>query len=84
MHGIVKIKRFIKTGTLTNIDDVVDSGDLAIRAAGAMILSNAEGCIGEILFEGEDGNFYNVTLRAVIDQVHPDYVNNLETEDGNT
>ena len=70
----------MKTGNLAIDDQVVDSGDLAIRAAGAMLNSNAKDCIGEVVFEGEDGNFYAVHLKTIIDRVHPEYIKRVESE----
>lgn len=79
MVNIVKIKRFILKGTL-DISKVADTGDLAILVAGVIRSSNAKGCLGEVIFEGEDGNFYKLELRAIVDQVHPDYIKSLDKE----
>jgi len=77
--NIVKIKRFVLTGTL-DVSKVADTGDLAILVAGAIRNSNAAGCLGEVVFEGVDGNFYRLELKAVVDQVHPDYIKSLDKD----
>jgi hypothetical protein len=82
MYGIVKIKRFIRKGNLNIDEQVVDSGDLAIRAAGAMLACKVEDCIGKVVFEGEDGNFYAANLKVIIERVQPSYVKRLESSNG--
>lgn len=79
MTNIVKIKRFVLTGTL-DIRKVADTGDLAILVAGVLRDSNAAGCLGEVVFEGVDGNFYKLELKAVVDQVHPDYIKSIDKD----
>jgi len=77
MKDAVKIKRFIRAGNLRT-DLVEDTVDLQMVASAAMKEHNIFPSIGEVVFEGEDGHFYAVTLKAVIDRVHPDYVKNLD------
>jgi hypothetical protein len=82
MSGIVKIKRFIQEGRMRIDSKVVDTADLAARAAEVIREYNLMAPFGTVVFEGENGQFYTLIIRAVIEQVHPDYVKRLENPDG--
>jgi len=77
MQDAVRIKRFVKPGNL-RVERVEDTVDLQMVASVAMKENNIDPAIGEVVFEGEDGHYYRVHLRSVIERVHPDYVKNLD------
>jgi len=77
---MVKVKRWIKGGELneSNVDQdsiLDDCGNLLDKSCSHEIL-------GEVVFEGDDGKFYVITVEAVIAEGNPDYIKSvLEEED---
>lgn len=67
MADKVKVKRWIRSGELderyTDQDDILDDC----------------GRLGEVMFEGEDGKMYVITVEAVISEANPDYVKDVLT-----
>lgn len=76
----MKIKRFISSGDL-DVANVKDTKDLIKQAAYALDRAYAADILGDdaVLFEGEDGKIYCMTVEAVIDEANPDYVEEVLT-----
>ena len=77
---MVKVKRFISKGELDgrekDTDGILETcGDLLDGACSSEIL-------GTVLFEGEDGKFYTVTLEAEIGEADPEFVKETLAEQG--
>ena len=68
----MRIKKWILNGNLdpsnTTPEEVLaQCGDLMEGACTAEILD-------EIIFEGDDGKYYTITLEAVLSEANPEYV----------
>ncbi|MBW3601008.1 MAG: hypothetical protein KY475_27545 [Planctomycetes bacterium] len=75
-----RIKRFLRHGEI-DIQEVETTDDL-LEQAGELLdsASSHEILGGDVLFEGEDGTIFVVTVEAVIDVADPDYVNDVESD----
>ena len=78
----IKVKRFISKGEL----DGKEKDSAAILDSCCDLLDNCESheILGQVLFEGQDGKFYTVTVEAVIGPASKAYVRQVltEAEDG--
>jgi len=77
----IDIKRFIRDGHLSKSPDVKDTRELLERAGYLLDKSCSHDICGEILFEGSDGNFYCLTVEAVIAEANPEYVKEVMAEE---
>lgn len=73
----MKIKRFISSGEL-DVADVKDTKGLIEQAAYALDRAYAADILGgDVLFEGNDGKIYVMSVEAIIDEANPDHVQNV-------
>lgn len=74
----MKIKKWIRTGEL---DPCIEDTDGIIEAAGAKLdRVCSHDILGEVMFEGDDGKHYVVTVEAVIAEANPSYVKEVLEE----
>ncbi len=73
----IAISRFISAGGLN--DHHQDTSTL-LREAAVMMDRVCGDLFGPVFFEGADGRIYSLTLGASIDEVDPDYVEDVLTE----
>ena len=75
----IKIKRWVRSGELNNShttsEEVLDECGHVLDHNGACDI------LGDVLFEGEDGKYYVITVEAVISEAKPEYVKDILSED---
>lgn len=78
----MKIKKWIISGQLE--DDSKTTEEVLDNAGDLMDDSCSHEILGENLFLGEDGNYYQVTVEAVINKISKKYAKEIiaESEEG--
>lgn len=75
MRKPIKIKRWLCDGHhVLSADGIEDTDDLLAAAGRALDKACSHDIMGEILFEGDDGNFYVGTVEFTVSLSDPDYV----------
>jgi len=74
----IKVKRFVSKGEL----DGTEKDSAAILDSCCNLLDNCESheILGQVLFEGQDGKFYTVTVEAVIGPASKDFARQVMDE----
>lgn len=75
----MKITKWLRNGHHGIESTTTD--DLIIDAARALDKAYSHEILGEVLFEGEDGKIYTMTVEAVISEASPEYVEALMDDD---
>ena len=76
----IKVKRFICKGELDGRE--ADTDDILDSCADALDACESHEILGTVLFEGEDGKFYSVTVEANIGEADPEFVKQTIEEQG--
>ena len=76
----IKVKRFISKGELDGLEQ--DTDDILESCANALDGCESHEILGTVLFEGNDGKFYTVTVEAVIGEADPEFVKETLAEQG--
>ena len=74
----IKIKRMIDAGELW--DDAPNTNTILTSAGIVLNKSCSNEILGRVLFEGENGKFYTVTVEAVISEVSRLFVEDILQE----
>jgi hypothetical protein len=75
----LKIKRFLADGHLDSSE--IGYVSQLIEAAGAALDAHeSHDILGTVVFEGEDGVTYVMTVEAVIGEINPDYLESVREE----
>lgn len=72
----MKITKWIRDGELSTPCGTTE--ELLERAGNLLDRMESHDMLGDILFVGEDGKTYVVTVEAVISEANPDYVKLVE------
>ncbi len=72
---MIKIKRHMTSSELST--SATNSDELIQDAAAALDNHNASEILGRVVFEGEDGKFYQMTVEAVIEEISRDHAEEL-------
>jgi len=74
------IKRFLRSGNLRN-PLPVDTDDLLDDAASLLDAVCSHDIFGEVVFEGEDGKCYVLSVEGYIGLINPKYLKEIQKED---
>jgi uncharacterized Zn finger protein (UPF0148 family) len=77
----IGIKRFIRDGHMDGSVTPKDTAELLEWAGHTLDKACSHDICGEILFEGNDGKVYCLTVEAVIGEANPKYVEAVLSED---
>jgi len=73
----LKIKRWLSTGELDKEELPADIGDVYDAAGELLDASQAYEIFGTLVFEAENGKFYEVNVEGALTEDHPDDVHDL-------
>lgn len=68
----LKVKRWVRSGELPN--DLTDVGQVYAAAGRLLDAACSHDILGTVLFEGEDGKYYTLTVEAVLGEASPEFV----------
>ena len=80
----MKITEWLDEGNLSgNVHDEIKDTDQLMEAAGrALDACYSHEIVGNVIFKGEDGEYYVMTVEAIIGKANPDFIREfLEEQD---
>lgn len=75
------IKRVLRDGEMPDARESDTADELLEMASGLVSGDNMHECVGTILFENGDGDYFAVTVEAVMSEANPEWVSEVIAED---
>lgn len=77
----LKIKRFLRSGDLSEPESIKDNHDLLETFSDVLDAIQTQDVLGEIIFEATDGKTYVMLLEPSFHEISPDYLAQIQDED---
>lgn len=76
----VRVRQVLKTGELELADTDTTTAHLLRAAGNCLDHACSHDIIGEVVFQGRDGQYYVMTVEATIGEINPEYLKQVRAE----